>query len=255
MGACAELAQIGSGFPKIFPATGRRKFPVYLTRDKAEARFDMWRIINETRMTRNNWSFLGENFDTLHPTLKMFRSVAEQNQQRIRSRYLRTLSLEGNSMDDIPDAQPCEAADKDVDWPTLVASVKLRLPSDIALSLSGSNPDWNASSSKRSRDQLDASSSKISKRNEMEDNVSIHDTGLDEFGLPRGDWEDSLVDLTAEDLQNAMDLPLAGWATPKFVWVALPLAGWISPWRDGSKFFMGVLHRNSYCPKTQPLHY
>ena len=89
-------------------------------------------------------------------------------------------------MEDISDAQPCEAADKDVDWPTLEPGVKLRLPSEIALSLSGSNPDWNTFSSKRSRDQPDASSSKISKRNEMGDNVSIHETGLDEFGLPRG---------------------------------------------------------------------
>ena len=137
-------------------------------------------------------------------------------------------------MGDIPDAQQCEADDKDEDWPTLDPSVKLRLPPDVALSLSGSNLDWNTPSSKRSRNRMDASSSKISKRNKMEDNVSIHDTGLDEFGLPRGDWEDSLMDLTAAVLQNAMDFPLAGWATYEV---------------------MGVLHQNSYCPKTQPLHY
>ena len=46
----------------------------------------------------------------------------------------------------------------------------------------------------------------------MEDNVSNQDVGLDEFGLPKGDWEDSLMDITADDLQNAMDFPLAGWA-------------------------------------------
>ena len=129
-------------------------------------------------------------------------------------------------MEDIPDAQQCEADDKDEDWPTLDPSVKLRLPPDIALSLSGSNLDWNTPSSKRSRDQMDASSSEISRRNETEENVSTLDTGLDEFGLPRGDWEDALMDLTAVDLQNAMDLPLAGWAKyevlygcaqPKFV--------------------------------------
>ena len=78
-----------------------------------------------------------------------------------------------------------------------------------ALSLPGPNPDWNTSSSKRSRDQPDASSSKISKRNEMEDNTSNLDMGLDEFGLPRGDWDDFLMDLTEADLQNAMDFPLA----------------------------------------------
>ena len=139
----------------------------------------------------------------------MFRSAAEQNQQRIRSRYLRTLSLEGASIDDIPDAQQCEADDKDEDWPALDPSVTLCLPPDIALSPSGPNPGWNTPSSKRSRDHLDASSSKISKCNGMEDNVSIQDTGLDEFGLPKGDWGDSLMDLTAADLRNAMDSPLA----------------------------------------------
>ena len=46
----------------------------------------------------------------------------------------------------------------------------------------------------------------------MEDNVSNQDVGLDEFCFPRGDWEDSLMDITADDLQNAMDFPLAGWA-------------------------------------------
>ena len=98
---------------------GRCKFPIYLTRHKADAWFDMWRIINETRMTRNNWTFSGENFGTLHPSLKLFRSMAEQNQHRIRSRYLRALSSEGNSgsMDDIPDAQQREEDDIDEDWP------------------------------------------------------------------------------------------------------------------------------------------
>ena len=46
----------------------------------------------------------------------------------------------------------------------------------------------------------------------MEASASNQDMGLDEFGLPKGDWEDSLMDTTADDLQNAMDVPLAGWA-------------------------------------------
>ena len=125
-------------------------------------------------------------------------------------------------MDDIPDAQQCEADDKDEEWPTLGPSVKLCLPPDIALSLMGSNLDWDAPSSKRSREQLDASSSKISRRNETEENVSTLDTGLDEFGLPRGDWEDALMDLTAADLQNAMDFPLAGWAKCEVLYGCAP---------------------------------
>ena len=103
-------------------------------------------------------------------------------------------------MDDIPDAQLRAGEDMDEDLPAVGPSVKLCLPPDIALTLSGPNPDWTTSSSRRSRDQQDASSAKLSKRNKMEDPFSKTDTGLDEFGLPKGDWEDSLMDITAEDL-------------------------------------------------------
>ena len=53
-----NLGKLAQAFSKMFFAMGRCKFPIYLTRDKADAWFDMWRIINETRMTRNNWSFI-----------------------------------------------------------------------------------------------------------------------------------------------------------------------------------------------------
>ena len=86
---------------------GRRKFPIYLTRDKADAWFDMWGIINGTRMTRNSWTFLGLNFDSLSPSLQMFRTMAERNQYRICARYFRAMTSGGISADveDVPDAQ------------------------------------------------------------------------------------------------------------------------------------------------------
>ena len=119
------LNNLARAFSKVFAMMGRCKFPIYFTKDKAAAWFDMWRMINETRMIRNNWSLLGENFDTLHPSLKLFRSMAEQNQQRIRSRYLRATSLENGSMEDIPDAQPGVDEDVDDDWPEVDPNVKL----------------------------------------------------------------------------------------------------------------------------------
>ena len=139
--------------------------------------------------------------------------MAGRNQHRIRSRYLRALSSEGNSgsMGDIPDSHHLREDDIDEDWPVVDPSVKLCLPTEIALSLSGPNPYWSSSSGKRSRDNPDASSSKISRINEQEDNVSNQGTGLDEFGLPIGDWGDSLMDITADDLQNAASSPLALW--------------------------------------------
>ena len=90
--------------------------------------------------------------------------MAEQNQYRIRSRYLRALTSEGNSasMDDVPNAQHREDDDLDEEWPVVDPNVKLSLPPEIALSLSGSNPQWTPTSGKRSRDILTTSSAKAS---------------------------------------------------------------------------------------------
>ena len=54
-----NLGKLAQAFSKMFFAMGRCKVPIYLARDKADAWFDMWRIINETRMPRNNWTFWG----------------------------------------------------------------------------------------------------------------------------------------------------------------------------------------------------
>ena len=148
---------------------GRCKFPIYLTRDKADAWFDMWGIINETRMTRNSWTFLGLNFDSLSPSLQMFRTMAERNQYRIRARYLRAMTSGGTSadMEDVPDAQDRGDDDIDDEWPVTDSTVHLSLPPEIALSLSATNPQWTSTSGKRSRDILTTSSVKASRLNEQ----------------------------------------------------------------------------------------
>ena len=96
-----------------------------------------------------------------------------------------------------------------VNMPVVGPNVKLSLPPEIALSFPGSNPQWACTSGKCSRDISATSSAKASEINEQDDNVSYQptddnvpnkDTGLDEFGLPIGDWEDFLMDITAQDL-------------------------------------------------------
>ena len=111
----SNLGKLAHAFSKMFFAMGRCEFLIYLTRDKADAWFDMWRIINETRMTRNSWTFLGLNFDSLSPSLQMFRTMAERNQYRICARYLRAMTSGGISadMEDVPDAQ--DRGDDDID--------------------------------------------------------------------------------------------------------------------------------------------
>ena len=45
-----NLGKLAHAFSKMSFTMSRCKFPIYLTRDKADAWFDMWRIINEPRM-------------------------------------------------------------------------------------------------------------------------------------------------------------------------------------------------------------
>ena len=127
-------------------------------------------------------------------------------------------------MDDVPDAQDRGDGDIDDEWPVTDPAVHLCLPPEIALSLSGTNPQWTSASGNRSRDKLTTSSVKASRLNERGaalDQVSFHptddansnkDMGLDEHGLPLGDWGDYLMDVCEQDLQNAANFPLAGWA-------------------------------------------
>ena len=127
-------------------------------------------------------------------------------------------------MDDVPNAQAREDDDIDEEWPVVDPTVQLTLPPEIALSLSGSNPQWTSTSGKRSGDILTASSVKASRINEQDDTVSCQptddsvsnqETGLDEFGLPAGGWQDFLMDVGLQGLQDAANFPLAGWASYK----------------------------------------
>ena len=45
-----HLPKIAHAFSRIFFTIARAKFPVYLPPERAASLFDMWRIINETRM-------------------------------------------------------------------------------------------------------------------------------------------------------------------------------------------------------------
>ena len=71
----ANLGKVAHIFTKLFFAMGRCKFPIYLSPEQAEQWFDMWRLINETRMTRNDWSFMGKEVQNLSPSLVSFRTI------------------------------------------------------------------------------------------------------------------------------------------------------------------------------------
>ena len=54
----ANLALLSKVFAKMFFSMGRCKFPLYITGKMAEEWFEIWRIVNETRMSRNAWTFV-----------------------------------------------------------------------------------------------------------------------------------------------------------------------------------------------------
>ena len=60
---------------------GDCRFLLFISREKAEERFDIWRLINEQRIARNEWSVSGFSTEqgTLRPTLALYRPVAERN--------------------------------------------------------------------------------------------------------------------------------------------------------------------------------
>ena len=142
----------------MFFSTGRCKFPVYLAKEKADAWFEMWGITNETRMSRNSRALLGVNYESLSPLPQAFRTIAECHQYRIRASYFR-------SLEDVPATQDRGDDDIDEEWPVTDPTANLTLPSEIAPSSSGANPEWASASGKRSREVPTTSSVKASHTN------------------------------------------------------------------------------------------
>ena len=220
-----DLTRIAQAFSRVFLTTVRRGFPIFFAQEKAESRFDIWRIIHETRMERNSWTCSGPDFESASPSAQTFRQIAERNQTRMHERYLRVLNMGSGSSDmqDVPNTQANPDIGIDEEWPINDPQEHLGLPSDVPLSLSGSIPQDPFIFGERSRDSMGASSVKASPVNEQEyktDQFAFHpgdvssipeEITTNEFRLPVGDWEGRLMDVTVQDLQNAIDFPLAGW--------------------------------------------
>ena len=67
---------------------GNCRFPLYISKTKAEESLDIWRLIKEQRMERYEWYFSGPNTgrDSLRPAIELFRTIAERNDARARRR-------------------------------------------------------------------------------------------------------------------------------------------------------------------------
>ena len=53
-----KLSKIATIFARNFTLMGKCCFPLYIPQAKAEEWFDIWRMVNERRMTRHDWSFM-----------------------------------------------------------------------------------------------------------------------------------------------------------------------------------------------------
>ena len=102
-----DLSKFASIFARAFTLMGKCRFPVYISKTKAEKWFDIWRMVHEQRLARNDRSFVGPEAEreSLHPTISSFRSIAERNQARARRRYPRARRLtpregDGEVLDD-----------------------------------------------------------------------------------------------------------------------------------------------------------
>ena len=85
-----NLSKVPDIFARTFLLMGKRRAPSYLSKTKAGAWFDIWRLINEERAMRNARPFVGpkEAETFLHPTTTSSRVIAGRSQAKARRLYL-----------------------------------------------------------------------------------------------------------------------------------------------------------------------
>ena len=139
-----SLAKIADIFARTSTIMGNCRFPLYISKTKAEERRDILRAINERRMERNEWPFSGPNAeqDSLRPAIAVFRAIAERNHSRARRRFLRArcLAIQGGNgevwEDDAHRADPSD--DKGI--PAESQDAPLNLPTHFSLPLRSLDP-------------------------------------------------------------------------------------------------------------------
>ena len=146
-----SLAKIANIFARTFSMAGNCRCPLYVSKEKADEWFDIWRLINEQRMERYERSFSGPNTGqvSLRPTIAFFRAVAERDHARARRSYLRARYI--NSRDSAvevwgDDVRPVERSDDEsIPADSREATrqrVGLFLPSPVQPGSSPYSPVW-----------------------------------------------------------------------------------------------------------------
>ena len=165
-----SLSKIATIFARTFALMGKCRFPLYISQSLAGERFDIWRMINERRMTRYEWSFAGSEAEqkSSHPSILSFRSIAERYQARAPRRYLRARRLtsredDGEVWDDDSFLEKLSAGESLSPDPS---DPSLNLPCELLLPLASADPRLTFSSTKRSGDTLESGSTREGKKEE-----------------------------------------------------------------------------------------
>ena len=143
---------------------GNCRFPLYVSKTKAAEWFDIWRLKNEQRVERYEWSSSGPDADqaSLHPTIALFHAIAESNHLRARRRFLRAqcLASQGDNVgvweDDVHPVDPSD----DESIPAESQEGPLNLPTYFPLPLSSLDPRLTAQSVKRPGETMESGSTK-----------------------------------------------------------------------------------------------
>ena len=110
----------------------------------AEEWFEVWRLLNDKRMTTEAWTFAGPSDAAadLQPSLALYRTAAARNHSPAERRFLRTraLAARGDSLEVWEDGVKSVGPSGDESLPVGDGSEPLNLPAYFPLPLSSLDP-------------------------------------------------------------------------------------------------------------------
>ena len=221
-----NLSKFADIFARTCSLMGQCRFPLYFSKNKEEERFDIWRRIDEERMKRNEWYFVGPQGEqtSLRPTMTSFRRIAARNQAKARLRYLRARRVASKGDDEeVWGADSfLEELSEGESLPPDHSEFPLTLSGALSLPLASSDPRLTFPSLKRSRDTLESGSTKERKKDDgvppEQGRVAVprhpkNAANSEDYGVFAVNEAECRLALLPEDIQNAIGFLTAGWPT------------------------------------------
>ena len=205
-----SLATIADIFSRTFARMGNCRFPLYIPGEEAGEWSDIWRLITEQRMARNEWAFssVSTQQETLRPTLALFRTVAGRNHARTRRRFLRAryFNLHDDTVDVWENGARHVAPSDDESLPAESLEETLNLPEHFSPPLSSLDPHLTAQCVKRPEDTLESGSAKEPRTGRG----TLQEVNMGKKGIINSNEDNIRLALAPDDEQNAIHLRTAG---------------------------------------------